>query len=357
MGTWSPEHQKIDILFVFAFTMDLTSANTQQENVSGTMETLIAMAVAAAIFLTELQRRNAQAAEGRNLNANRRTTAPSFSCKCRMVASRVGPEVGGLLCCLGVALALRARGDTTEPDDAEGWERIKSQWPMLITADSLLSVQAMLRLVALTSAALRIGTYAMPVSALCGEPALMLLLGGLCRAWLVFRTNGYMLDGPLGGKLPVVCELGALPLCLFLCRGSIRRNLLPAAVILAGVALLASRNYLQITDDDRLSDSLFIAAHALEFIGALTFLGRTVLQASGILAGRASLCGGLLHCLLPLQQSLAAYFFFEAWEDEASLIGAGKPFALLKYGNVAQLGFYLGAAALYLVDAPEDHWD
>lgn len=117
---------------------------------AGAVEALMGVAVAGAVLHVELQRR---AGAGPIVGPR----AMSWYLRdCRKLLRECVPEAVGLLACLAIAAVLRARGDVRNPEhaDAEAWDQIKSQWPLLITADTLLSLQAMFRLVVLVSALL-----------------------------------------------------------------------------------------------------------------------------------------------------------------------------------------------------------
>lgn len=77
---------------------------------------------------------------------------------CAAVVYRCAPEVAGLSVVLLLALLLRLRGDTEVMEDAASqqvWEQIKVEWPILMGADTLLNLQAMLRLLVLLFVSVR----------------------------------------------------------------------------------------------------------------------------------------------------------------------------------------------------------
>merc|ERR1711957_333172 len=51
---------------------------------------------------------------------------------------------------------------------------------------------------------------------------------------------------------------------------------------------------------------------------------------------------------MPVQAALGAYFFLTAFEPHPSLVGSGRPFCLLVWSNLLQLGAYLIAAAFFV---------
>merc|ERR1719162_2411002 len=91
---------------------------------------------------------------------------------CKQIFKHCGPEVAGVVACSTLAVLLRVRGDVdfnVDPSTSAHWEEIKSQWPLLLTADTLLSFQSMLRLVVLGSVLLRAGARRPVVVPLGGE--------------------------------------------------------------------------------------------------------------------------------------------------------------------------------------------
>eukprot|EP00971_Amphidinium_carterae_P196061 3890471-Amphidinium_carterae.1 len=256
--------------------------------------------------------------------------------------------------CLGAWL--RMHGDTSTPsnsaDENEAWEAIKAEWPILITADSLLSLQAMLRLVLLVSAVLRAGTDEDETSPFAGFTSVLCLGATLARVLLVARTDAYQLDGPLGGVLPVVCEVLTLPLLLLLARRVATSAVLLTIPVMALAAWVASRNHLALSED-YLGNVYFSFAHIVELLAALACVLRTLIATTGAKCTRPSMSTGFLYVVLPVQQSMAAYYFLEAFTPVAALVGAGCPFELLQYGNAAALGAYVGALALFVVDVGE----
>merc|ERR1719492_662002 len=243
---------------------------------------------------------------------------------------------------MAFAVALRLRGDTSKPMNEQAWAEIKAQWPILMTADTLLSLQAMLRLLLLLSCVLRAGGR-VPVP-LGDETAMLWLAAGLARVALLVRTESYMLDGPLGGNLPAACEVAVLPLLFALSRGSLVKAPLGGALTCIAVAVFAGRNHLNLAKDT-LSDGLFIAAHGLDFLAAFAYFLRTLL-----IDVRGNISVGFAHLLMPVQQGLAAYYFVQALIYEPLCVGSGRPFAVLQIGGITQIGFYLGACAVYVAD-------
>jgi len=305
--------------------------------VIGLVETIFCIVVGMLVLRIEFQRRA--------------TTGPTFSSRessgyaesCKRILRNYAPEAAGVVACLTFAAALRARGYMPAGlENDAAWAEIKAQWPLLMTADTLLSLQAMLRLLVLLSCVLRAGG-GVPVP-LGDETAMLWLAAGLTRVALLVRTDKYMLDGPLGGNLPAACEVAVLPLLFALSRGSLLKAPLASALTCTAVAVFARRNHLNLAQDT-LSDSLFIAAHGLDFLAAFAYFLRTLL-----IDVRGNISVGFAHLLMPVQQGLAAYYFVQALIYEPLCVGSGRPFAVLQIGGITQIGFYLGACAVYVAD-------
>eukprot|EP00401_Gymnodinium_catenatum_P066308 CAMPEP_0117470366 /NCGR_PEP_ID=MMETSP0784-20121206/7176_1 /TAXON_ID=39447 /ORGANISM="" /LENGTH=348 /DNA_ID=CAMNT_0005264447 /DNA_START=106 /DNA_END=1149 /DNA_ORIENTATION=- len=305
-------------------------------------EVTICVFAAMVVLRLELQRRGGAGAGTVGLSGG--------VAQCKQILQYCAPEVAGVVACLTLAALLRARGDTQEFDAAQAaaWEEIKSQWPLLLTADTLLSLQAMLRVVLLISAVLRAGTMPVPFG---DEVAAFSFGAHFVRGLLAAKSASYMLDGPLGGKLPVACEVVAIPLLGALgAFGTLRRCPLGAAAVVAGVAWLASRHHLSL-GEDRAADELFIAAHVFELLAALAYLVRSVLiGGNDAFEPSRSSAIGFTHLLMAAQQSLATYYFLRAFDAAPELVGAGLPFQVLHIGCALQLGVYLAAAAIFLAE-------
>mmetsp|Transcript_87768 Transcript_87768/g.284114 ORF Transcript_87768/g.284114 Transcript_87768/m.284114 type:complete len:342 (-) Transcript_87768:96-1121(-) len=313
---------------------------------AGAVETLICVVVAMVVLRLELQRRAGTGPDIGSRVGNR------YAENCKRILRECAPEAALLLACLTLAAALRARGDDTHPSDSEAWARIKEQWPLLVTADTLLSLQAMLRVVVVLSVVLRAGSGGpLPMSE---EAAALWSAGALARTAILARSTVYMLDGPLGGYLPAACEVAVLPLLLILGQSTIRRAPLNCLMVLAATSAFAFRNRLSLAED-KVTDSLFMIAHSFDFLAAFAYLLRTLLIENGPRGSKVHISMGFTHLLLPIQQSLAAYYFVQAFDAVPSLIGSGMPFEVLQIGNTAQLGVYLGAATVYVADCFEGH--
>mmetsp|Transcript_96139 Transcript_96139/g.311836 ORF Transcript_96139/g.311836 Transcript_96139/m.311836 type:complete len:345 (+) Transcript_96139:97-1131(+) len=330
--------------------MDSTAATSMLPSIfsGGATEALMFAVVTMVVLRLELQRR---AGTGPNFGSRQ---GGWYADSAKRILKECAPEAALLLSCLTLAALLRARGDTMgEPADGgaqgeEAWEQIKREWPILLTADTLLSLQAMLRLVVLLSVVWRLGDggsggRAVPLS---HEATTLWLGAGLARALLFARSGMYMLDGPLGGLLPVACEIAALPMLMVLSRSTISRAPLAVGLAMGAAAVYASRNRLALSEDDAVADSLFTLAHCLDLLAAFAYLVRTALIDGG--AGDVSV--GFTHLLMPIQQGFAAYYFLQAFGQVPELVGSGIPFETLQIGNAAAFGAYLGACALFLAE-------
>jgi len=308
----------------------------------GAAEVTICVVSVLVVLRLEMQRRVGAGGGGAGLGG---------IAQCKQILQHCAPELAGLVACLTLAALLRARGDANSGIDAAhlaAWEEIKAQWPILLTADTLLSLQAMLRIVVLFSAALRAGTEPVPLA---DEAAALSLGAQLVRGLLLANSTTYMLDGPLGGKLPATCEIVAIPLLAALgAFRTIRRCPLAAATVAGCVAWLASRHFLSLAGD-ALADQLFIAAHILDLLSALAYLARSLLIGGNdeYEPGR-SIAIGFTHLLMAAQQSLATYYFLRAFDADPELVGAGLPFQVLHIGCAVQLGVYLAAAAIFVAE-------
>mmetsp|Transcript_5122 Transcript_5122/g.12037 ORF Transcript_5122/g.12037 Transcript_5122/m.12037 type:complete len:341 (+) Transcript_5122:46-1068(+) len=302
-------------------------------------EALVCTVVAALVLRLELGRRAGPHASAHD--------AGGYAESCKRILRECAPEAAGIVVCLTLAAALRARGDTSKPLDDEAWAKIKEQWPLLLTADTLLSLQAMLRLIIFVSVVLRAGNgRATPLSE---EAAALFLGGGLARVLGLSRSSVYALDGPLGGYLPAACEVGVIPLLFILGRSTLRRAPLASLQVAVGTVTFAFRNRLCLADDPT-ADTLFMAAHCFDFLAAFSYLLRALLIDDSSSGRKVRVCVGFTHLLLPIQQALSAYYFLQAFDAVPELVGSGSPFQVLQIGNAAQLGVYCGAAAVFVAD-------
>jgi len=282
---------------------------------------------------------------------------------------RLLPEICGVLLALSIAGALlicRAHHQAVPPEDEQVWQQIRNEWPMLVTADSLVGLQALLRVVLLSSAALRVKEAA--ASPLAGSPTAFLLLAALVQVTLLAMSSPdvYHLDGPLGGNVDLALEVSALALLACVAAAQLREwkqgpsctSTLAVLALLPVLGYAAWTNRIGLADPgDAHLDALFSLQHLLELTAALAFLGRALRSAAeGCPAGSFT---AFACVMLPLQQLLAAYFLLAAWggeplEELPALVGAGQPFKMLQLGSVIQVGAYAAAGISQLVLVGED---
>jgi hypothetical protein len=170
-----------------------------------------------------------------------------------------------------IAFTLRVLGDTelkADPITQQVWEQIKVEWPILMGADTLLNLQAMLRLLVVLFVAYRANRGGR--SPFTGLAALLSLAGALARGTLNTRTLTYRLEGPLslGGDLPVACELASVPFLAAFGVAELRKSPITVTTMVGGGLWFASHHYLNLAKDPN-ADRLFIQAHVLEFLAAL----------------------------------------------------------------------------------------
>jgi hypothetical protein len=267
--------------------------------------------------------------------------------------SRPIPEMVGLALITGIVALLLAccREDRTLQLD-QAWIDVKREWPLLTTADTLIGLQALLRLVLLCSATLRrTGAQMSPMD---GEPAAFFLLAAIVRVTLLILSprDVYHLDGPLGGDMNVAVEITALLLLLplgfrILHKGIWRITALTLVVLL--VVAFARSNHFALADTSLSHlDMLFSLVMLLEIVAGVAFYVRSSTAKGGYAWDTFT---GFAHCILPLQQALPAYFLLVAFAPpftaEPSLVGKGRPFELLQAGGLLQLFMYGLAAAMY----------
>lgn len=316
----------------------------------GTMETMVGCVFVLIVLFLEVQRRTDRADDPQDARSG--GTFDSFKSLLRHCAPElVGTVVVGIL-----SVAIRLRGDRTIVDEGvdDVWSLIKNEWPILITADTLLSLQAMVRLIITVSVVLRTGEASTGPVPLMKEPAVFLGLATCARVAVIVRTSHYMLDGPFGGTLPVACELAVLPLLVLLGLGAAKKTLL-SSFMAAGVAVwFASRNRLSLADDFH-ADTLFMLAHTLELATGFAYLARTLHIVCDHAQSPASAAqAGLVHVLMVLQQAMPAYYFVVAFPYTPELVATGHPFEVLQYGNIGCLGAFLAALALHAAVAETD---
>jgi len=307
---------------------------------------------------------------------------------CARVLLRSWPETLALIAVFFFAVVLRIfvnpdRGiDPTDAASMEHWNQIKREWPILLGADTLLNLQGMLRLLIWMVVSLRLSmststrltcrkvkevtsidvSKAWEFAPLAGSAAALSLAAALARAALAQQTSAYSYDGPLGGAVPIFVETATVPFLTAIAMKLAGSMSATRAAGACGIALwLSSRNYLNISGWEMGGDAydkMFILAHCLELLASFAFLANTIRKsvhenASGEgQRNERSAWNGFVHLMLPVQQALASYYWLTAFEPEREpgLIGAGKPFCLLKIMGLLQLATYLCAFAFYLAE-------
>mmetsp|Transcript_77043 Transcript_77043/g.160328 ORF Transcript_77043/g.160328 Transcript_77043/m.160328 type:complete len:339 (+) Transcript_77043:213-1229(+) len=308
----------------------------------GAAEAFFCIVIALVVLPLEVQRRGGGGSLA-SLEVSR------YADNAKRFLKECAPEALMLLSFATLAALLRSRGDESMVLDdrasEEAWAQIKAEWPLLLTADTLLSLQAMIRVIVLLSAVCR--KTSCSHSALSGESAIFALIAGLARVGLFYRSSAYMLDGPLGGWLPGVCEAVVVPLLLILAWKTIRARFLWVVLAVLGICFHSLRNRLALAEDnDYVADSLFIAAHCGDLMAAVAFLGRSAL----VEGANEGVSAGFAQLLMPLQQGFAAYYFLQAFSHSEELVGTGRPFDVLHIGSTIAFGAYLGGCALYLAE-------
>jgi len=229
-------------------------------------------------------------------------------------------------------------------------------------ADTLLNLQAMLRLLVLLFLARRAQLGGR--SPLSGLPSLLFLAAALTRGRMSCVTDIYMLEGPLalGGALPIACEVAGVAFWAALGRSALRKAPVAATVMVGGAMWFASHHYLNLAQNAS-ADQLFIQAHVLELLAAFAYVSRAICLA----VGREDSNGdeqdldhppskgdwksnafiGFMHMVMTAQQAFSAYYFLTAFEPHPGHVAAGRPFCVLCIANLLQLGAFLCAAAFW----------
>lgn len=297
------------------------------------------VALVVALGLLEMQRRVMFG------GASRRPWGVSLkSCTCLLRQSV--PEVVGIIVCVGTVAVLLSRPQKFgSPEDEEMWAELKLEWPRLACADTLLAIQAMLRVVVLAAATFHARTSGRV--SLASQSATLLGLGCLARVTAGAGSEAYLLDGPLGAKLPVVCDVASMMLALSLGKACFWKRPLPTVFTVIALTWLSSRHCLNLSGGKPHLDALFVASYGFDLLAALTHLFQNLSIGS---AGAA----------LPRQAILAAhgvigaYYFHYALPHTEELVLVGCPLQFLELAHTAAAAACLGAMALFAVgDAPE----
>eukprot|EP00438_Fugacium_kawagutii_P007332 Skav235726 [mRNA] locus=scaffold280:824876:836391:+ [translate_table: standard] len=318
-----------------------------------TIEVVFCMVVVMVMLRLELLRRT--------LDSRPETFFPLSADKYKKLLRECGPEAFGTLSCAALVVILRFRGDTIsetlDGHSREAWESIKAQWPVLLTADTLLAIQVMLRLVVILSALLRSG--ANRNSPVLEECAALWCGGAVARCFVLKRSQAYWLEGPVGGLLPALLEALLAPLLFMLGHRAIRRSTFTMLVVSVLVAIFAKRNNLNLAEEED-ANILFMAAHCFEFLSALLYAGRTMLLDNDSWQTMMFACAGdgqssltFMHLVMIIQQSLAAYFWLQAFDPDANVNGSGLGILAIQMSCLGQLCAYIAAASLHVMLAHE----
>lgn len=278
---------------------------------------------------------------------------------CLRLLKKLAPELLALSFGLSLAAALvycgQHNGGAEIPKEDEAlWNDINVEWPVLKTADSLLGIQSMLRLVLLTSALLRDGGNK-ATSAFAMEPLGFLFLASCTRAALLLASpwEVYHLDGPVGGALNLACEICAVPLTAWLCR-PLWHDLYSLSCVLAVMVvcgLLASQQHLALADPGmEYLDVLFSLSQFLDSAVAGTFLLRTC---SLWTAARGEFMAYSVMALF-FQQLLSAVFMFSSWgqapfHEVHGIVGKGHPLAMMQTSSLMEVGCYALSSVVFAI--------
>lgn len=302
-----------------------------------TIEAIFCMAVVMVMLRLELFRRAVESRPGDLIQS---------ADKYKKLLRECAPEALGTLSCVALVVVLRFRGDTIsetlDGHSKEAWESIKAQWPVLLTADTLLAIQVMLRLVVVLSAILRSGASS-GNSPVLEECAALWCGGAIARCLVLQRSQAYWLEGPVGGLLPALLEALLAPLLFLLGYRAMRRSAVAICLVSILVAFFAKRNNLNIAEEED-ANIFFTAAHCFEFLSALLYAGRTMLLDND---GQSSLT--FTHLMMIIQQSLAAYFWLQAFEPDTNLNGCGLGIFAIQISCLGQLCAYIAAASLHVM--------
>jgi len=272
-----------------------------------------------------------------------------YTASLKNIFHQYGPEICGLAGCAALAIIIQTHGSMATVSSAVQEKVVRDlyqEWPILLTADSLLEFQSMLRVVVLVSSVLRRGNGA---TLLAQEVAALLCAAALGRTVLLARNRSYMLDGPLGGALPAACDLLTVPLLAVLAYRINKGALTASAFVLVVAAYVGSQNRLSLAGDP-FADGLFIFVHIAELFAALAYLSRAVLSDVEVaFAGRPNVALRFAHIMMPIQAFLSAYYFVEITNlaQNRVNVAAGYPSEILRVGGMAQAMAYTIAAVLH----------
>jgi hypothetical protein len=311
----------------------------------------IGIAIVVILFRLEASRRSAKA-QLKQHDANGK--AGGFIASAKKILEQCMPEIVGLIVCLAMAIALRmnevdgALDETVDVNpihrNREVLENVKRTWPILLTADSLLGMQAMLRLLVVVSSVVRTDGGPLLLSREVAAISAGAMLGrvNLASQWKVYR-----LDGPLGGFLPMACDLVSAPFLGILSFGITYQGVAATGIAMLTSAVAGSQSQLTLADD-RMADGLFIFVHCAELFAALAYLYRAMTSNVFLSSsGRRGAAFWFAHMVMPIQAALSAYYFVVAFKYVPGMVAAGFPFEILHMGGMLQVAAYTGATVFH----------
>jgi hypothetical protein len=280
-----------------------------------------------------------------------RARGQGTDCKQHFVRQLV-PEMVALIIVLGLLILLLTCRKEHGLDQDDVWREVKRDWPLLTTADSLLGIQALLRVVFLLSASFRRGGALS--SPFAEEPAAFFLFACWARVALLILSppDAYRLDGPLGGDVNMAAEVTAslllLPLGYQVVLKGFRHLVLVLFLVMIMLGLAGSNHFALAGPHNDHLDVLFSFIVLLEVMASAAFLFRSGYMGTG---HTKVAFAGFAHFLLPLQQAMPTYFLLVAFAppfpSEPSLVGNGRPFEVLQSAGLAQVAMYIFAGCLF----------
>jgi len=231
-------------------------------------------------------------------------------------------------------------------------DKIKNEWPMLVSADSLFVLQGMIRILVASSVALRATSDS---SCLAGEPAALFLLACICRLVLfgMSPVDVYHIDGPLGGVISIVVDAAAVPPLLYLSSGLARSagGSVRVLCMTTVAVMMAYYNRFCLAEDplgDKSAGAMwfldfeFSLVQTLDFVGACAFMAATLIASDSGKTPSPSMI--FSHVGLLIQQMLPAYFFVyglaPALTEPTDIVGAGYPFHMMWAIGLMQFAMY-----------------
>mmetsp|Transcript_45454 Transcript_45454/g.81645 ORF Transcript_45454/g.81645 Transcript_45454/m.81645 type:complete len:218 (+) Transcript_45454:3-656(+) len=201
----------------------------------------------------------------------------------------------------------------------------------------------MLRSIVVLSAVVRSGDGR--VSPLLDECSVLWFGGAVARSAALAYSKAYWLEGPAGGAIPTILEVSLAPLLLILGKSALRRSSMTLLVVSVFVGVLAQRNHVHLAEEQE-ANLFFSGAHGFELLSALLYLVRTLLLDTDTSAS-SEFSLTFTHVVMVVQQSLAVYFWLQAFEPD-SVSGVGLGIMAIQLSCLGQLCAYLAAASLHI---------